>query len=75
MGLGEPRCTAPTPTASLALAAALVLGCLSFSGCAHYYVSGVTLGAQVTDTSKDGTIGIEISPNPYSYKAVVPLQK
>jgi len=47
----------------------LTLG-IALSGCAAnspYYVSGVQAGYDVTDTSKDGTIGISIAPNPYWY--------
>ena len=53
---------------------ALLLGCLSFAGCAHYYVSGVTVGAgESASDGKEVTAGLTISPNPYSYKAVLPL--
>lgn len=81
MGLGAPRCTAPLlgPIADpkpFFFAAAVAVGCLAISGCANspFYVSGVYAKAEMTDTSKDGTVGIEISPNPYAYKASVPVQ-
>ena len=88
MGLGAPRCTAPAPVVAVsrenpayepifgkALAAALLCGCLSVSGCAssHFYLSGVTLGAGETGDGKEITAGLQFAPNPYAYKSVVPL--
>lgn len=85
LALGPARCTGPGPALpsaaaqvskaifGKALAAALLLGCMAVSGCAHFYVSGVYAKPEITDTSKDMTVGITISPNPYSYKAVIPL--
>lgn len=49
---------------TLAVLIAAFVGC---SATSPYYVSGVTVGGHVTDTSKDGTVGLQIEPNPYYY--------
>jgi len=60
------------------VAMALLLGCTAFfSGCAssHFYVSGINIGAgETASDGKEVTAGIVISPNPYAYKAIVPLK-
>jgi hypothetical protein len=58
-----------------AIAMAMLCGCMSFSGCARspYYVSGVSVGANVTSDGKEITAGLSFAPNPYAYKSVTPL--
>lgn len=45
----------------------LTLCCAVVTGCAEspYYVSGVSVGGNITDASKDGTVTFNIAPNPY----------
>ena len=59
----------------LLLAALLLTG---FAGCtatSPYYVSGVTVGIGQNGDGKEVTAGIQIAPNPYDHKAVVPFAK
>jgi len=83
LALGEPRCIAPLPVSvadkifGKAVAIGLLAFCLGFSGCAssHFYVSGINIGAgETASDGKEVTAGIVISPNPYAYKAIVPLK-
>lgn len=71
-GFGKSGWTTPT------LSVVLLALCLAVTGCtgrSHYYFSGAYVGVEQVADGKEVLAGVTITPNPYAYKAVVPVQK